>query len=217
MGYGLTRKLSNNDCMNNKRQKKSTMGSPVRSKQPLPPVYGRPIDTKTWKEIAGVQICCSQKLEPLFEVARRLKAMTVPSKKYSTENDYETKWYYLDLDLFIDVHGILLKDLCQQRYVMNIGLLDSALQRPKFMFFYNKASLFKMAAGLGESIIKNHTFLDGNKRAGHLAISMFLLLNGYDLFADEDSAEHIILNVAMGKINIDMLESWIASNVKACE
>ncbi|CAG8482717.1 13653_t:CDS:2 [Funneliformis caledonium] len=204
---------------------------PGRSSHPLPPAYGRLSDIKTWKEIAGpvrfaryakrsIQICYPQKLEPLFEIARKVKAVTAPSKRYSTEhlhNDYESTWCDLDLDLFIVVHGLLLKDLGQQQYVMNVGLLKSALLRPKFMFFYDKTSLFKMAAGLGESIIKNHTFLDGNKRAGHLAISTFLLLNGYDLVADEDSAEHILLGVAMGKVNIDTLESWIASKVKTCE
>ncbi|CAG8656825.1 4843_t:CDS:1, partial [Paraglomus brasilianum] len=56
---------------------------------------------------------------------------------------------------------------------------------PQWMFYYSEAksipSLFRMAAGLGESIIKNHAFLDVNKRAGHLAISMFLAINDYNL------------------------------------
>ena len=139
-------------------------------------------------------------------------------KRYSTEHFYhgnEPKWH--ELDVFIEVHNTLLKDLGQRQRILDVGLLESALQRPKFMFFYEKASLFRMAAGLGESVIKNHAFLDGNKRAGHLAISMFLLLNGYDLVADEFSAEKILFDVATGDMNVDMLESWITSNVKACE
>jgi len=166
----------------------------------------------------SVQICRPQKLESLFEVARQVKVVTAFFKRYSTERFYhgnEPKWH--ELEVFVELHNTLLKDLGQRQHVLDIGLLESALQRPKFMFFYEKASLFRMAAGLGESIIKNHAFLDGNKRAGHLAISMFLLLNCYDLVANETSAEKILLGVAMGDIDVNMLESWIANNVKACE
>ncbi|CAG8561142.1 5487_t:CDS:2 [Diversispora eburnea] len=79
--------------------------------------------------------------------------------------------------------------------------LLGTMDYPKFIFFHEKATLYRMAAGFGESIIKNHPFLDGNKRAGHLAISTFLLLNGYDL---------INANKKSSNINIDMLEFWIA-------
>ncbi|CAG8624447.1 897_t:CDS:2, partial [Ambispora leptoticha] len=64
---------------------------------------------------------------------------------------------------------------------------DGQKQYIRDMESQSTPSLFKMAATLGESIIKNHAFLDGNKRAGHLAISMFLAINGYDLDADDES------------------------------
>ena len=137
----------------------------------------------------GVQICRPQKLESLFEVARQVKAVTARFKRYSsTESFYygnEPKWH--ELDVFVELHHTLLKDLGQRQRILNVGLLESALQRPKFMLFYEKVSLFRMAAGLGESIIKNHAFMDGNKRTGHL--------NGYDLVA----------------------EFWIVNNAKACK
>jgi death-on-curing protein len=138
--------------------------------------------------------------------------MNTTVKGYSTKNsnnEYEPKW--IELDLFIEMHKSIMEGMNQKQYIRDMGLLESAFQRPKFMFFYDKASLFRMAAGLGESIIKNHAFLDGNKRAGNLAINMFLLLNGYELV----SSEKILIGVATGDIDLDMLESWIANNVKA--
>ncbi|CAG8679813.1 3435_t:CDS:2, partial [Racocetra persica] len=87
-------------------------------------------------------------------------------------------------DLYLssrDKHYLLMKSMGQQQLIRDIDLLESAFYRPKFMFFYEKASIYRMAAGLGESIIKNQPFLDGNKRAGHLSISAFLFLNGYQL------------------------------------
>ena len=124
------------------------------------------------------------------------------------------------MNVFLELHKKIMENLGQKQYVRDIGLLESAFHRPQWMFYYSKASLFKMVAGLGESIIKNHAFLDGNKRAGHLAIFMFLAINGYDLVADDVYVEKIttsVMGVAAGDINIDMFESWIASNVKKKE
>ncbi|CAG8710266.1 3974_t:CDS:2 [Rhizophagus irregularis] len=55
-----------------------------------------------------------------------------------------------------------------------------------------------MAAGFVESIIKNHPFIDGNKRAAHLAVGMFLSLNDYFLNMDEASVIEITQGVATG-------------------
>ncbi|PKB98042.1 hypothetical protein RhiirA5_384236 [Rhizophagus irregularis] len=63
-----------------------------------------------------------------------------------------------------------------------------------------------MAAGFVESIIKNHPFIDGNKRAAHLAVGMFLSLNDYFLNMDEASVIEITQGVATGDVNIDKLE-----------
>ncbi|RIB16506.1 death-on-curing family protein [Gigaspora rosea] len=136
------------------------------------------------------------------------------NKKCSIDNfhnDNEPVW--LDLDEFIKMHNLIMKGMGHKQFVRDIGLLESAFQRSKFMFFYDKASIFRMAAGLGESVIKNHAFLDGNKRAGHLAIFTFLLLNGYDLVVDKNLTEKMIINVAKSRINVDMLESWIVNNI----
>lgn len=72
-----------------------------------------------------------------------------------------------------------------------------------------------MAAGLVESIIKNHPFIDGNKRAAHLAVGMFLSLNDYFLNMDEASVIEITQGVATGDVNIDKLELWISKNVRS--
>src|SRR6266487_447199 len=104
---------------------------------------------------------------------------------------------------------------------MNAHSLESAFHRPKWIFHYNSDSpaspdslLFKMVAGLAESIVMNHPFLDGNKRAGDIAIDMFLSINDYWLDVDEVSLKEITKGVATGNINIDKLECWIAKNAK---
>jgi death-on-curing protein len=55
------------------------------------------------------------------------------------------------------------------------------------------------AAALAFSVINNHPFVDGNKRIGHAALEMFLLLNGFELDANVEEAEAVILEVASGR------------------
>ena len=65
------------------------------------------------------------------------------------------------------------------------------------------------AAALAYSLIKNHPFVDGNKRVGHAAMETFLLLNGFELNAPIEGAERIILGVASGSIDRDALRDWV--------
>ncbi len=57
------------------------------------------------------------------------------------------------------------------------------------------------AAALGHSLIQNHPFVDGNKRVGHAAMEVFLVLNGYEISASVDEQEEIILSVASGQMS----------------
>lgn len=82
--------------------------------------------------------------------------------------------------------------------VRDQGLLESAIYRPQASFggadLY--PDLFSKAAALGHSIIKNHPFLDGNKRAGFEAMRLFLRMNDFDLRADEDRKFEFVLKIA---------------------
>ena len=64
-----------------------------------------------------------------------------------------------------------------------------------------------------ESLISNHTFVDGNKRIGHAAIETFLVLKGQMLNADIDGAESLFLNLAAGSVEREQLVAWITSNI----
>src|SRR5450756_3207565 len=65
------------------------------------------------------------------------------------------------------------------------GLLDSALGKPLNLFAYGKPSLFDLAASYGYGIVKNHPFIDGNKRTGFIVAVTFLELNGLRFAASE--------------------------------
>ena len=91
------------------------------------------------------------------------------------------------------------------------GLFESALQRPRNLYAYGEnPSLFGLAAAHCRGIVKNHPFVDGNKRAGVLAATAFLDLNGYDFRPTEADAATIIMALAAGEIEEDILVRWFS-------
>lgn len=73
--------------------------------------------------------------------------------------------------------------------------------------------LASKAAALGHSLIQNHPFVDGNKRVGHAAMEVFLLLNGYEIDASVDEQEKIIIDVASGKVSRIELNAWLRKHM----
>jgi death-on-curing protein len=73
--------------------------------------------------------------------------------------------------------------------------------------------IVEKAAALGFSLISNHPFVDGNKRAGHAAMEVFLVLNGYEIDASVDEQEQIILQLAAGKLERKAFTEWLRIHV----
>jgi death-on-curing protein len=92
------------------------------------------------------------------------------------------------------------------------GLLDSALARPQQLYHYNQPTLAEMAASYAEGIVKNHPFLDGNKRSGFVAAALFLESNGLQLIAPEEEAVFRTLALAAGEIAATEYAEWLASS-----
>ena len=92
------------------------------------------------------------------------------------------------------------------------GMLDSALARPKNLFSYTKPTLFELAASYGFGLVKNHPFVDGNKRTGFVVAVLFLELNGYRFDGTEADATVTTLGLAAGEISEEQYGSWLKSN-----
>jgi death-on-curing protein len=94
------------------------------------------------------------------------------------------------------------------------GLLESALARPRHRWnFEPECDLAALAGSLGFGLIKNHPFLDGNKRAGLVAMNMFLILNGQEIEAPEPAVVDAIRSVADGSLDEEGLVAWVRSAV----
>ena len=94
------------------------------------------------------------------------------------------------------------------------GLLDSALGKPLNLFAYGKPSLFALAASYAFGLVKNHPFIDGNKRTGFLVAVVFLELNGYKFRASEVEATLQTLALAAGDLSEAAFAEWLKANCK---
>jgi len=122
---------------------------------------------------------------------------------------------YLSLQEVISLHSLLIAQSGGSSGVRDRGALESAVAQPEASFggqdlYPNLAS---KAAALGHSLIQNHPFVDGNKRVGHAAMEVFLLLNGNELDASVDEQEKIIIEVASGNVSRIELSGWISKHI----
>jgi death-on-curing protein len=92
------------------------------------------------------------------------------------------------------------------------GGLESAIARPLNKWRYENAELPELAAAYAFGIVRNHSFVDGNKRAGFMAMVGFLVLNGINFAPDPAESTAIILGLAAGEIDESGLGRWMRDN-----
>ena len=124
---------------------------------------------------------------------------------------------YLTLNEVLDVHRQVMAQSGGAEGLMYLPALESALAQPQMTF--DSADLYPTladkAATLGYALIKNHPFLDGNKRTGHAAMEVFLVLNGYEIRASVDEQERVILQVAASEIEREEFTAWLRTHIVA--
>lgn len=99
--------------------------------------------------------------------------------------------------------------------VRDTALLQSALARPRQLHAYaDKADIVDMAAAYTSAIIRNHPFLDGNKRTGFLLGVLFLEMNGYRFTASEEDATQAIMRLAARTLSEDAFAKWMRANTE---
>jgi death on curing protein len=95
------------------------------------------------------------------------------------------------------------------------GLLKSAMARPQQHFAYaESADIIDMATAYTAGIVRNHPFIDGNKRTGFVVGILFLELNGYRFRASEEDAAQAVLELAAGHVDETGFTAFLRANVK---
>ncbi|WP_017296107.1 type II toxin-antitoxin system death-on-curing family toxin [Geminocystis herdmanii] len=117
--------------------------------------------------------------------------------------------HWLSVSLAIAIHQEQISEYGGANGLRDKGLLESALVRPQNQYYYNQViDIPSLACRYTFSIVKNHPFIDANKRTGFIAGITFLMLNGYQFIASEIEVVNIIQALASGTINEEELQKW---------
>ena len=110
---------------------------------------------------------------------------------------------FLTLTEILEIHRDQISRYGGATGIRDIELLKSALGIPMATYSgeFLHTDVYEMAAAYLFHPVKNHPFLDGNKRVGAAAALGFLLLNGHDFDAPEDDFAEVVLSVARGEID----------------
>lgn len=108
-------------------------------------------------------------------------------------------------DMMLSLHGGI-------QGVRDDHLLESALAKPKHLFAYGNPTLQDLAASYAAGVVKNHPFLDGNKRTGFMLGAGFLERNGWRFQATEADAAIRTLALAAGEMTESGYAAWLEAN-----
>ncbi len=110
---------------------------------------------------------------------------------------------FLDLTDVLEIHELRVDLYGGSKGIRDLGLLQSAIAQPQAGFGgqYLHTNIYEMAAAYLFHIVKNHPFIDDNKRTGLAACPVFLDLNGVEIEADAEKLEELTVSVAEGVID----------------
>jgi len=118
---------------------------------------------------------------------------------------------YLTVEQALELHKRLIEQSGGSFGIRDFGALESALAQPQMTFSSDELypTIVEKAAALGFSLVMNHPFVDGNKRVGHAAMEIFLVLNGLEISESVDEQERIILQLAAGELTREDFTAWV--------
>lgn len=121
---------------------------------------------------------------------------------------------WLSRQLIIAIHDEQLAEHGGASGMRDEGLLESALARPLNRAGYGDPDIAELAAAYAIGIVRNHPFIDGNKRTGFAALFMFLGLNGAEFEPPEVDATMAMLRLAAGEMTDAEFAAWVRSHAR---
>lgn len=122
-----------------------------------------------------------------------------------------TKIIFLTASRVLFIHDRAVKRYGGAHGVRDLGLVESAVARPQATFGgeYLYVSIFDKAAALLQSLLKNHPFVDGNKRTALTSAGLFLKKNGYELINSHKQEVEFAVRVDNGNLIIEQISQWL--------
>ena len=126
---------------------------------------------------------------------------------------------FLTLDEVLESHAEQVATYGGSDGIRDVGLLESAISQPQAMFGgqYLHADIFEMAAAYLFHLVKNHPFIDGNKRVGLEASLLFLETNGYSVETTDEELVELVLRTAQSQVGKADIAEFFQRNSVAIE
>jgi death on curing protein len=123
---------------------------------------------------------------------------------------------YLSAEQILFIHHRLITETGGMDGILDINLLVSATGRPQATFDGNDlyADLFNKAAALMDSLVRNHAFVDGNKRTAITATGLFLRFNALELDVSNTEMVRFTLSCAQSQKTIEDITTWLKQHSK---
>lgn len=123
---------------------------------------------------------------------------------------------YLTPEQILFIHFLIIEETGGSHGIRDLSLLESATARPIATFSANDLypDLFSKAAALMHSIVKNHPFVDGNKRTAITTAGIFLKFNNYTITASNKALEQFTLKVASDHVAVEEIAEWFREHVE---
>jgi death on curing protein len=118
----------------------------------------------------------------------------------------------LTYDQLIAIHSRQLRRFGGAAGLRDDGILRSAIDRPVNKWHYEQSALPELAAAYAFGLVKNHAFVDGNKRIAFMSMMTFLRKNGVRFAPEPAHATSIIMSLAAGEVSEESLARWIRNN-----
>jgi death-on-curing protein len=124
---------------------------------------------------------------------------------------------WIQQQVVVEAHAESLAEHGGPPGIRDIGMLESALARPKNLYAYTdpSPSIPRMAAAYAFGIASNHPFVDGNKRTALVTSITFLKLNGLQVTADRADRYLTFYGLAAGTVTEEGLAEWFERNTSA--
>ena len=123
---------------------------------------------------------------------------------------------YLSPQQILFIHDQAVKRTGGPLGIRDVGILESAVYRPQTTFdgkdLYK--TVFDKAASLLQSLIKNHPFIDGNKRTALASAGLFLKINGFYLINKHDEEVEFVIKTENQTLTLDQISKWLKTHSK---
>ena len=121
---------------------------------------------------------------------------------------------WIELETVLVVHDLQIQEHGGARGIRDLGLIESAINKPKNILAYNSPDIPELAASYAFGLTKNYGFLDGNKRTAYVVSRLFLRLHCWDFVVSPEERVIVFENLGKGDYTLETFTCWFKENTQ---